>query len=234
MEKIIDSREAILSKIKSSRPKARPMPAVPTFKIAGDTLRNFLGHLKGYDGEYKMVATREEAVKWLSQIVATKPGQTFSAIADIKGNVTLDSFKTPAEMHTIDTCVAEALMGIGETGSLLVDVKSLGNPAAALFSTDLYLLIDRKKMVAGVQEAYSKINLADYQYCAFFSGPSATADIEAVHITGAQGQISLTAVLYNCTEAETRTDAEVPASTPCAPAIKLRRESDPSKGQDSV
>lgn len=234
MNKINDSRESILAKIKAGRPEGRPLPSIPTFAIAGDALRNFVGHIKGFDGDYRMFATREEAVEWLQRNAASKPGQVFSAVGGVMGNVTLINFKTPAEMHTIDVCIAEARMGIGETGSLLVDEACLGNPAAALFSTDLYLLIDRTKIVDGVQHAYSTCNMADHQYSAFFSGPSATADIEAVHITGAQGEISLTAVIYNCSADDLKADADVPASTPMAPVIKLKRESNPTNGQDSI
>lgn len=236
MSKINDSREAILAKIKTSKPAARPRCDIPTFHIAGDALRNFVGHVKGFDGECQMFTTRDEAVDWLNRTVSTKPGQVFSTVGGVSGNVTLIDFETPADMHTIDVCIAEARMGVGETGSLLVDECCLGKPAAALFSTDLYLLIDRTKIVDGLQDAYAMYDMSKHQYSAFFSGPSATADIEAVHITGAQGEISLTAVIYNCASTELRVSNEDLGviATPLAPAIKLKRETNPQIGQDSV
>lgn len=234
MSTISDSRETILAKIKQGKPSPRPLPDIPFFDVAQDSLTNFAGHLKGFDGGYRMFAGRDEAVAWLKEFLGDTAKKVFSAIADISGNLCLADFATPAEMHVVDICIAEAILGVGETGSLLVDVKSLGNPAAALFSTDLFLLIDRTKILGSLQEAYAKINLADYQYSSFFSGPSATADIEAVHVTGAQGEISLTALIYNCSPEEMATDAEVPASTPLHPAISLHREADPSAGTDSI
>lgn len=45
------------------------------------------------------------------------------------------------------------------------------------------------------------MNAAETQYGSFFTGPSATADIEAVHITGAQGPLAMTVLLYNCENA---------------------------------
>lgn len=199
MSKINDSRESILAKIKSSLEKrdtkSYSRPDIPVFPIAGDVLTNFTEHLKGFDGSYQLFKTRDEALLWLRENIDSER-KIFSAAEGIDGNVGLKDFATPAEMHVIDVCIAEAILGVGETGSLLVDARSLGDPAAALFSTDLYLLIDRDKILPGMQEAYEKVNLADYQYSSFFSGPSATADIEAVHITGAQGEISLTALIY--------------------------------------
>lgn len=191
-----DSREQILAKMKNNKPKPRPLPNIQMFEVAGDPVANFQEKLKGFDGESMQFASRQEAVEWLKNNVLTKPGMIYSTAEGVAGNVGFANFKTPAEMHTIDICIAEAILGIGETGSLMVDAAGLGHPASALFSTDLYLLIDRRMMLHSVQEAYSKVNLADHQYSAFFSGPSATADIEAVHITGAQGEISLTALIY--------------------------------------
>lgn len=212
MEKINDSREAILARIKTSRPDSRPMPEIPVFDVAGNPLTNFLGHLKGFDGEYKLFETRADAELWLSSEIDRQKSQT-----------------SDRSFH-----VGEAMLGVGETGSLFVDNRSLSDAAAALMATDLYLLVDRKTIIASLQQAYEKIQLSDYQYSSFFSGPSATADIEAVHITGAQGPIALTAVVYNCTADEITTDVDVAAATPCAPAIKLERLPDPTTGQDSI
>lgn len=246
MENTNDSREAILAKIKSSKPKARPLPEIPVWDVPGRPLQNFISHLKGFDGGYRLFHSRQAAEAWLLADVIKKAEadgkKVFSAVPDMEGNVTLKNFKNPSEMHVIDICIAETGLAVGETGSMLVDSLSLGSPAAALFSTDLYLLIDRRHLIAGLQEAYSKIDLTGSRYSAFFSGPSATADIEAVHITGAQGEISLTAVIYNCTDEDEREVEEImdrlpqgtPLGQPDAPILSLRRESDPAKGQDSI
>lgn len=229
-----ETRQAIFERIKKGKPSPRPLPSIPMFPVKGETLTNFLGHLKGFDGEYKMFPTRQAAVQWLQNGVVVKGKKVYSTIEDLDGVLRPSDFDTPAAMNVIDICVLESPLGIGETGSLLVESETMGNPAAALFSTDLYILVDRNALVSSLQEAYSKIDLAKYQYSAFFSGPSATADIEAVHITGAQGEISLTAVVYNCTPEEMQKDVDVATATPCAPAIKLSRETDPATGQDAV
>lgn len=210
-----NSRETILAKIKSAKPSPRPLPEIPTFAVPGKPLQNFIAHLKGFDGNYHLFATREEASAWLKD--------------NVKGSAP-------------DICIGEATMAVGETGSLLVTTKSLGNPAAALLSTDLYLLIDRRKMVEGLQDAYSIIDFTENRYTTFFSGPSATADIEAVHITGAQGEISLTALMYNCSDQDFTDAAEImnrlpqgtPLGQPDAPKLKLRRDTDINKGEDSI
>lgn len=242
MEKIIDSRTSILSKIKAAKPQERPLPEIPLFAVPGSPLQNFIAHLKGFDGDYKIFSTREEAIAWLSTLTESKCKKIFSAVPEFKGNVVRSDFKTPADMNIIDICIGEAVMAVGETGSLLVDTRSLDSVAAALFSTDLYLLVDRNTLLPSLQEAYSKTDLSTNRYSAFFSGPSATADIEAVHITGAQGEISLTAVIYNCNEEDQREIENIidrlpqgtPLGQPDAPILSLRRETDLTLGEDSV
>lgn len=242
MEKIIDSRENILAKIKKAKPQARPLPEIPVFEIPGTPIQNFFAHLKGFDGDYQLFSTRKEAEEWLLKIADTEGKKVFSSVPEIKGNVALKDFNNPSEMNIIDICIGEAKLAVGETGSLLVDTQSLGSPAAALFSTDLYLLIDRNKLVRGLQEAYLLTDLTENRYTTFFSGPSATADIEAVHITGAQGEISLTAVMYNCTKEDIKDVEEIihrlpqgtPLGQPDAPILSLKRETDLTSGADSV
>lgn len=244
MEKINDSRESILDKVKAAKPKGRPLPEIPHFTVPGKPLQNFVAHLKGFDGGYRLFSTRDEVLTWLRDEVLRQNEEKniFSSLPDLQGTVSESEFDGPAQMNIVDICIADSVMAVGETGSLLVDTGSLGAPAAALFSTDLYLLIDRNKLVSGLQDAYAATDFTANRYTTFFSGPSATADIEAVHITGAQGEISLTALMYNCSAEDVAEAAEImdrlpqgtPLGQPDAPALKLRRETDLSKGQDSV
>lgn len=244
MTTINDSREEILARINKAKPTPRALPEIRRFDIPGHALQNFVAHLRGFDGDFQLFASRSDATKWLrNTVIAHADGKKiFSAVPDVTGNCSVANFNTPAEMNVVDICIASAKMAVGETGSLLVDTLSLGAPAAALFSTDLFLLIDRNKLVEGLQDAYAQIDFTANRYTTFFSGPSATADIEAVHITGAQGEISLTALIYNCSEADRREVDEItnrmpqgtPLGQPDAPTLSLKRETDPSKGQDSV
>lgn len=242
MTEIKDSRDSILSRIKNNRPASHQRPEIPEFKVPGKALQNFVSHVKGFDGDTKLFHSREEAVDWLRKLVESTKGVVFSVVDGVRGGVGTDNFDKPSEMNTIDVCIAEGIMTIGETGSVVVDTKSLGSPAAALFSTDLYLLVDRSTLVESVQQAYMSLDLGSMQYSSFFTGPSATADIEAVHITGAQGEISLTVVMYGCSDADIA-DAEAilarlpegtPLGQPDAPRLSLKRETIVEKGQDSV
>ncbi len=191
-----DTRQAILDRIRKGKPQSYDPPVIPGYGWPGNPIENFQKQLKAFDGDSLVFENRSQAIEWLQNNIPAQGKVVCSALPDYKGTCTADDYPDPHKCTNIDICVAEGLMGVGEMGSVLVTDKSLGKPACALLCTDLYLLLDKSKIVDGMHSAYSKINLSEYAYSSFFSGPSATADIEAVHVTGAQAEISLTVLLY--------------------------------------
>ena len=190
------SREIILDKIKNGKPALVKLPDVQMFDYPGDLQEGFIQHLTGFDGKALCFDTRMKAVDWLNQQLDKEAKCIFSSIPEYTGTMTLSDLKDPHEAHKIDICIAEGVLGVAETGSVWVTNATLGLAAAALLSTDLYLLLDKATLKSGLHEAYASLNLKEHQYGSFYTGPSATADIEAIHITGAQGEISLTVLLY--------------------------------------
>ena len=191
------SRDLILDKIKNGKQHLLKLPNVPMFAYTGDLLEGFTQRLNGFDGKAIDFQNRAEAIDWLNKNIDKSNKCVFSNLTDYDGTIHLNGLKDPHAAHIIDICLAEGVLGVAETGSVWVTNARLGLAAAALLSTDLYLLLDKKTLVGGLHEAYHTLNIRDTQYGAFYTGPSATADIEAIHITGAQGEISLTVLLYN-------------------------------------
>lgn len=194
--KSASSRDEILARLKNASREGYGLPDVPMYTIPGDPVENFMSKLKSFDGKSVVVPDRAAAIDWLRKNISTDGKVLFSAIPEYTGNFTMDDVTDPRNAHKIDICIGEGVMGVGEMGAIWVTDKSVGKAACALMSTDLYLLLDRTSIVDGMHTAYSRLNIAAAPYGSFFTGPSATADIEAVHVTGAQGEISLTAIIY--------------------------------------
>lgn len=195
-----EAKKEILARIKSGKPELMTLPEVPRFGWPGDPVENFIKMLHGFDGRAVKFGTREEALRWLKEQpeMDMAANVIYSSAEGVKGNMGEEELKDLHEACAIQTCVTEAEMGVGETGSVWVTDESLGHAACALLSRHLFVLLDCKKIVGGMHDAYACIDLRKNRFGSFFSGPSATADIEAVHITGAQGPLSLTVILYNC------------------------------------
>ena len=192
----VSSRDAILEKIRNGKPHLLKLPDVPIFAYTGDLQDDFIQHLAAFDGKAVGFDTRVQAIEWLGKQLNKNDKCIFSNVPEYQGTITLADLKDPHDAHKIDICIGEGVLGVAETGSVWVTNKSLGLAAAALLSTDLYLLLDRANLKGGLHEAYQALHLTDTQYGSFYTGPSATADIEAIHVTGAQGEISLTILLY--------------------------------------
>lgn len=177
-----------------------PLPDVPMYPWPGDPLAGFISHLEGFDGKAVKFATRAEALRWLATQPEMAPSQNavYSTLDDVTGNFGEKDLTDLRNAEKINTCVTEAEMGVGEMGSVWVTDRTLRHPACALMSRHLFVLLDASKIVGGLHQAYARLSLRNQQYGSFFTGPSATADIEAVHITGAQGPLSMTVLLYNC------------------------------------
>lgn len=198
-----DAKNEILARLKNGKPASHPLPEVPMYAWHGDPLENFLKELIGFDGRAVQFKTREDAVKWLMaqpEMDATKQ-RIYSSAQGVAGNVTEEDVADLRNAHTINTCVTESELAVGEMGSVWVTDASLNHAACALLSRRLFVLLDAASIVGGMHEAYARLKLREHQYGSFYTGPSATADIEAVHITGAQGPLSLTALIYNCKNA---------------------------------
>ena len=195
--KTLTARDRILARVRANRPKSYKHPEIPVYPIAGDRIENFISHVEGFDGKVITVGSRSEALSWLKENLVPSPSNlVYSSVEGYIGNMTSDSTKKPADAEQLSACVGEGILGIGETGSVLVEPESFGQMANALLTSNLYLLLDKSTITDSLQNAYAQMDLSKIQYSSLFSGPSATADIEAVHITGAQGPVSLTVLLY--------------------------------------
>ncbi|MCM1518199.1 MAG: LUD domain-containing protein [Pseudoflavonifractor sp.] len=190
-----DSRDAILARIKAGLPDPVDHPDVPMYDIAGDPVNNFIEKLQSFDGKAIQFPSRDKAVAWLDTNIS-RDKTVFSSLPDWQGNVSPERVADPRQADCIDICVGQGLLGVGETGSIWVTDESLGKGACALMSTDLYLLLDRATVMSGLHQAYAALTLRDQCYGSYFTGPSATADIEAVRVTGAQGPVSLSVLIY--------------------------------------
>ncbi len=193
----MSTREQILSKIRSGKPSPVDLPDVPLYPVDGDPIENFKKKLIAADGTLVEFQSRADAIAWLNERLGDGNLKVCSSLPDYRATVTPSEIGDPHNAHTLDSTVAQGVLGVGETGSVYVTDQSLGLAAAALLAHDLYLLLDRADIVDGISSAYNKLNIRGNKYGSFYTGPSATADIEAVHITGAQGPVSLTVLLYS-------------------------------------
>lgn len=188
-----------LSHIAEGKPEVLPLPEVPMYAYIGNPVDDFIKRLLDFDGRVIEFKKREAALDWLKKLpeLDASVNRIYSSLPEFTGNVTEDDVADLRNAHTINVCVTEGEIGVGEMGAIWVTDASLKHAACALFARRLFILLDAKHIVGGLHQAYADLKIQEHQYGSFYTGPSATADIEAVHITGAQGPLVFTALIYN-------------------------------------
>ncbi len=114
-----------------------------------------------------------------------------SATEEWKGNKDIHVAK-PADLQDVDLGIFRAEFGVAEMGMVWCTEKSLVTNAIGYLSQHLAVLLDPEAITENMHTAYQQVHLPEAHYGCFVMGPSATADINAVLIHGAQGARTLT------------------------------------------
>ena len=189
---LINSREQILSNIRANLPPSRvEHPAIPAFQGAETDLKSaFVRHLEDAGGLAYEIASRQEAAEKLASL-HPKAQVICSAVPEISGTRRAETVRDPHELAYVDVGVVRAQFGIAETGAVWLTQEDLIVNSLGFLSQHLVVFLDPKEIVADMHRAYARVRLSDTAYGCFMMGPSATGDIEATMVHGAQGARSL-------------------------------------------
>lgn len=95
-------------------------------------------------------------------------------------------------MEDVDLGIIRAEFGVAEMGMIWLTENSLQVNSLGFLSQHLAILLDPDLITENMHTAYRKIDFQASTYGCFVMGPSATADIGAYLVRGAQGARSLT------------------------------------------
>jgi L-lactate dehydrogenase complex protein LldG len=193
----MNPRDEILARIRKHQPEALPLPELPAFArpavpVPGlfESFAAALGRMGGHVAEPPpagdlagLVAQRYPTAKVIC-----------SAVPELAGTRPLAAVRHPRELDDVDVGIVRAAFGVAETGSVLLTERELQVEAIGFLAQHLVVLLDPRRIVATMHDAYLDAAFSGSRYQIFMTGPSATADIEGVLIHGAQGIRSLTLV----------------------------------------
>src|ERR1700723_221456 len=186
------SREVILGAIRSNVPKQQvEHPRIPVFQHADIPLKSACERLlQQAGGVTHDVGTVAEAE---AMLMTLHPGAKVvcSAVPEIAGTSRVEKVRDPHELADVDVGIVRAQFGVAETGAIWLTQEDLVVDALAVLSQHLIVLLDPEQIVSDMHEAYHRVRLDQTSYGCFMMGPSATADIEATLVHGAQGARSL-------------------------------------------
>ena len=186
------SRGQILFNIRLFLPEKKvDHPQVPVFPRRNSPLRSdFEQRLREAGGASQVVSNDGDA---LSMLRALHPDAKVicSAVPEITGTRNIHDVQDPHELADVDVGVFRAQFGVAESGAVWITQEDLVVNALAFLSQHLVVLLDPEQIVPDMHEAYRRVQLNNTAFGCFMMGPSATADVEATLIHGAQGARSL-------------------------------------------
>jgi L-lactate dehydrogenase complex protein LldG len=194
------SREQILSGIRANLPPERiELPRIPTFRRSDTNLKvTFERNLEKAGGAAHDLESRTEVQ---AKLMSLHPESKVicSAVPGIPGARRVDTIRDPHELANVDVGVVRARFGVAESGSVWLTEEDLIVNSLGFLSQHLVVLLDPKEIVADMHEAYARVHLDQTAFGSFMMGPSATGDIEATLVHGAQGPRALNVLFLSGT-----------------------------------
>jgi L-lactate dehydrogenase complex protein LldG len=192
METSNSNRETILNAISSNLPRV-PVehPGIRAFQHPDGALKAmFKQRLKEAGGAAHDVGSAAEAE---SKLVELHPDAKVicAAVPEIAGTRRVEKVCDPHDLADVDVGVVRAQFGVAESGAVWLTQEDLVVNALGFLSQHLVVLLDPKQIVPDMHAAYRRVRLTETAFGCFMMGPSATADIEATLVHGAQGARSL-------------------------------------------
>lgn len=186
------SRAAIFDVIRSNLPGTKvEHPRIPVFqRPAGPLKPVFEEHLREAGGAAHNVASASEAEARLREL-HPRAKVVCSAVPEIAGTRRVQTVQDPHELADVDVGVVRAQFGVAESGAVWLTQEDLVVDALGLLSQHLIVLLDPDLILLDMHEAYRRVPLDQTAFGCFMMGPSATADVEATLVHGAQGARSL-------------------------------------------
>lgn len=190
----MNSRDAILTRLREVQPARRRLPDVPMFDAGlPPPVETFRAQLARLGGIWCDAPPNSDLDALVAQRFPDAP-IVCSAVPEVRGNRRIEQVQRPQDLADVDVGIVRPAFAVAETGSIWLSEHEYSVNALGYLPQHLIALLDPRDIVGNLHQAYHRPEFFRARYSVLMSGPSATADIEGVLIRGAQGIRSLTVV----------------------------------------
>ena len=188
-------KEDLFEKLKRNTHVHCDMPDMNmTGIVYDDPLAQFCETVVAVGGKVAMLADGEDVNEAIKRLYPDAKVFASNLSGITIATLNPDTVAEAQDLNGTDVGILRGELGVAENACVWVP-QTMKEKAVMFISEELVLLLDRKKLVNNMHEAYTKIEMNDYGYGCFISGPSKTADIEQALVMGAQAARGVTVVL---------------------------------------
>jgi len=188
-------KEDLFEKLKRNTHVHCDMPDMNmTGIVYDDPLAQFCETVVAVGGKVAMLADGEDVNEAIKRLYPDAKVFASNLSGITIATLNPDTVAEAQDLNGTDVGILRGELGVAENACVWVP-QTMKEKAVMFISEELVLLLDRKKLVNNMHEAYTKIEMNDYGYGCFISGPSKTADIEQALVMGAQAARGVTVML---------------------------------------
>ena len=189
-------KEELFDKLRGGITQQFDMPTEPVKGIVyKDIVKQFIEMSKTVGGKVIEVKATDD----LNAVIrkAYPDAKVFASnVKGIQADLNPDTVANAADLNGTDVGIIQGEMGVAENGCIWVP-QTMKERAIYFISEELVILLDKKNIVNNMHEAYKRVEMNNYGYGVFISGPSKTADIEQALVMGAQAARGVMVVLID-------------------------------------
>ena len=188
-------KQQILSKIRGSRWKSFDMPSFDALTPVAydDKVQKFMETLEAVGG-HAVLSEEGTDIDALVRSIYPEAVTVASSLPYINADMNPDEIAEASALNGTDLGVVEGVLAVAENGCVWVP-QTMKERAVLFISERLIIIVDGNDIENNMHEAYSRIQMPDYGYGCFISGPSKTADIAQALVMGAQAARDVTVII---------------------------------------
>jgi len=189
----MNTREKILEAVLKNQPPTTALPDITMFKGNSiDLIQKYMDIFKTIGGSSFLVDDIA-AVKILISENFDTAKRIVTTLPELSDRFELISAAAnPRSYDDIELAIIKAHFSVAENGAVWLAEEVMGQRIIPYICQHLAVIVHAESIVPTLHEAYEKIGAGDYDFGAFISGPSKTADIEQALVLGAHGPLTMT------------------------------------------
>lgn len=191
----MSSREKILNRLRNNVRETYDMPDLSFPKLTfDDPVAQFIETASTTAGAKVIEMKEGDDINDIIHQAYPEAKVISSNVEGVRADRNPDTVSQAQDLDGTDVGVIKGEVACAENGCVWVP-QTMKEKAICFISEYLVLIVDKKNIVSNMHEAYQRIEMPDYGFGSFISGPSKTADIEQALVYGAQAARGMTVVI---------------------------------------